>query len=66
MPHDKRPLAERLRAHREAFVLAQELGCTPAEAAAELTRRQAATKNRAAMARLHAKMAGRSVNPKDR
>lgn len=59
MPRDKPPLADRLRAHREAFALAQQLGCTPAEAATELARRQAASNNRAAMARLKAKMAGR-------
>lgn len=32
--------AERLRAHREAFTLALELGCTPREAEAELRRRK--------------------------
>lgn len=34
-------LAEYYRAHRAAFVLAQELGCTPNEAKAELDRRAA-------------------------
>lgn len=34
-------LAERYRAHRAAFELAQQLGCTPKEAAAELARRAA-------------------------
>ena len=34
-------LAERYRAHGEAFVLALELGCTPREAEAEIRRRQA-------------------------
>lgn len=33
--------AERLRAHRTAFLLAQELNCTPKEAEAELARRAA-------------------------
>jgi hypothetical protein len=33
--------AERMRAHREAFTLALELGCTPREAEAEIARRQA-------------------------
>lgn len=33
--------AERYRAHREAFCLAMELGCTPREAEARLRRQQA-------------------------
>jgi len=44
--------AERYRAHREAFTLALELGCTPVEAADELRRRAAAKADRAATARL--------------
>jgi phage terminase small subunit len=39
--HKAPSLAERYRAHREAFELARELGCTPKEAEAELARRRA-------------------------
>ena len=49
--------AERLRAHREAFLLAQELGCTPKEAEAEIARIAARERHRARMDRLAAKMA---------
>lgn len=41
-------LAERYRAHREAFELARELGCTPKEAEAELARRADAEQRRKA------------------
>lgn len=34
-------IAEKMRAHREAFELALELGCTPREAEKELRRRRA-------------------------
>ena len=49
--------ADRLRAHREAFLLALELGCTPREAEAELRRRAARDRDAQASARLAAKMA---------
>jgi hypothetical protein len=49
-------LAEHYRAHRAAFELALELGCTPKEAADELRRREARARDREAMARLQAKM----------
>ncbi|HQS69260.1 MAG: hypothetical protein B7Y36_18285 [Novosphingobium sp. 28-62-57] len=41
MPRKPASLAERYRAHRAAFELAQQLGCTPKEAEAELARRAA-------------------------
>ena len=41
MPRKAPSLAERYRAHREAFELARKLGCTPKEAEAELDRRAA-------------------------
>lgn len=41
MPRKPVSLAERYRAHRAAFELAQQLGCTPKEAEAELARRAA-------------------------
>lgn len=47
--------AEYYRAHREAFLLAQELGCTPKEAEDELRRRQAFARDREATRRLAAK-----------
>lgn len=47
-------LAERFRAHREAFALALELGCTPAEADAELARRAAKARWQDSTQRLHA------------
>lgn len=49
--------AERFRAHREAFELALELGCTPAAAAHELRRRRAAASDQEATRRLAAKVA---------
>ena len=48
--------AEHYRAHREAFMLAMELGCTPREAEAELRRRRAAARDREATERLETKM----------
>ncbi len=48
--------AERLRAHREAFCLAMELGITPREAEAELRRRRAIARDHETTARLQAKM----------
>ncbi len=51
-------LAERFRANRESFVLALELGCTPAEAAEKLRHRATVERCRAAEARLQAKMNG--------
>jgi hypothetical protein len=52
-----RSLAERYRAHRVAFLLAQELGCTPKEAEHELKRRQARDRWEDSRRRLAAKMA---------
>jgi hypothetical protein len=53
MARPPRPsLAQRLRIHREAFLLAQELGCTPKDAEAELARRKARADWSATMARL--------------
>lgn len=49
-------LAEQYRAHREEFLLALELGCTPAEARAELARRAARERWQEAKRRLDAKM----------
>lgn len=46
-----RSLADRYRAGREAFTLALELGCTPAQARAELDRRQALANLQQTMAR---------------
>lgn len=51
-------LAEHYRAHREAFLLALELGCTPREAEAELRKRRAAERDAECTRRLAAKMAG--------
>lgn len=51
-----RSLAERYRAHREAFVLALKLHCTPAEAAEKLRHRAVVERCRAAEARLQAKI----------
>lgn len=48
-------LAEHYRAHREAFALAMELGCTPKQAERELQRRRAAAEAREAQRRLAAK-----------
>ena len=52
----KPTLAERYRAHRQAFELALELGCTPAEAAAELDRRAARARWEQAERRLRARI----------
>lgn len=49
-------LADRYRQHRVAFKLAQELGCTPAEANAEMARRAARQRWEDTRARLDAKM----------
>ena len=54
-------LAERYRAHREAFNLAQAEGITPAEAAERLKHRAAIAKAREAEARLAAKIHGRPI-----
>lgn len=51
-------LAEHYRHHRQAFLLALELGCTPKEAEAEMKRREARERARAAEARLEDKMQG--------
>lgn len=48
--------AERLRAHGEAFRLAQEMRCTPKEAEAELARRAAQARWQEVHHRLRAKM----------
>ncbi len=54
-----RPLtqAEIWRAHREAFTLALELGCTPKEATREIARIKAREAHRASADRLAARMA---------
>ena len=49
-------LAERFRLARESFVLAQELGCTPAEAAKELRRRASVEQCKIVERRLQAKI----------
>lgn len=49
--------AEIWRAHREAFVLALELGCTPREATREIARIKAREAHRASADRLAARMA---------
>jgi hypothetical protein len=58
------------RAHREAFLLAQELGCTPKEAADELKRRAAREHHHETAQRLAAKIGGapshRLVEPAER
>lgn len=41
VPRKPASLAERYRAHREAFELARELGCTPKEAEEQIARRKA-------------------------
>ncbi|MDZ4308407.1 hypothetical protein [Allopontixanthobacter sp.] len=51
-------LAEHYRAHRKAFTLALELDCTPAEAAAEIARREARECWKQTEARLLAKRGG--------
>lgn len=48
MPRKPASLAERYRAHRAAFELALQLGCTLKEAEAELARRAEADRRRAA------------------
>lgn len=49
--------AERYRAHRAAFTLALELGCTPREAADELRRRAAMAREAESKRRMAAKLA---------
>lgn len=49
--------AERLRAHRQAFELALELGCTPKEAEQEIARIAARERLRARMDRIAARNA---------
>ena len=63
MPRRAVPLAERLRRHREAFALALDLGCTPAEAEAELARRAARARWIEARDRLEAKRNRRPTRP---
>lgn len=48
--------AEYYRAHRKVFLLAQELGCTPVEAEAEMKRQESHMHYLATQARLEAKM----------
>ena len=52
-------LAQRYRAHREAFTLALELGCTPREAEAEIARRKTRLRWLAAQQRLQARTQSR-------
>lgn len=54
MPRKPTSLAERYRAHRVAFKLAQQLGCTPKEAEAEIARRAARQRWLRTLARLEA------------
>ncbi len=56
MPRKPKSLADRLRRHRAAFELALQLKITPAEAEAELTRRDAQAKAQAAAQRLNTRM----------
>ncbi len=58
-------MAERYRAHREAFELGLELGITPAAAAEEIARRAAVEKHRIAMERLQAKREGQPLPPRN-
>lgn len=62
-PRPRLSLAERLRAHREAFELALELGCTPREAEEELARRAARKRWEESRDRLAAK---RNARPERR
>lgn len=57
-------LAERYRAHREAFLLAQELGCTPREAE-QLLRDRARARRRACGTLAPAKPADSDFEPMD-
>jgi len=50
-------IAEKMRAHREAFTLALELGCTPREAEKELRRRRAWADHEDLLRRAAAKLA---------
>lgn len=54
-------LADRFRANREAFELGLQLGCTPAEARAEMDRREARDRWAATERRLQAKLAAPSL-----
>lgn len=67
MPRRAIPLADRLRAHREAMELALQLGCTPAEARQELDRRAAWDRHRQLMARAAAQRTNpaREAEPED-
>ena len=55
-----RSLAERLRAHREEFTLALELGCTPKEAREKIDRAKARAKFLSGQARLAALRSGKT------
>ena len=57
-------LAEYYRAHRAAFLLALELGCTPKEATREMALRQSRERHRAASDRLEARMAAPIGTPR--
>ena len=59
------PSAARIRQHRLAFELAQQLGCTPREAEDEMRRRAAIQRNQEACARLAAKLAGPVNSPRE-
>ena len=63
MAQPKATLAERMRAHREAFELSLKLGCTPKEAEQEIARRNARANWHASKARLDAKIHGRPAPP---
>ena len=57
-------LAEYYRAHRAAFLLALELGCTPKEATREMALRQSRERHRAASDRLAARIAAPIGTPR--
>ncbi len=56
-----RSIAEHYRHHRAAFLLAQQLGCTPRQAEAELRRRAAWEKLESTQARLRAQAERRAA-----
>lgn len=63
MPRARPTRAERWARHREAMLVALELGCTPREAEAEIARRKARSRWEETRARLEAKRAGRPLPP---
>jgi hypothetical protein len=63
VPRKPTSLAERYRAHRAIFELAQQLRCTPKEAAEHLARRKAREQWEESNRRLQAKMASPASPP---